>query len=66
LNKAARTRAGVHKAEDYNKTKDAPGITAKLDPLAMALNSRSFRRLLRCLGHPDYASQSARPARDAT
>lgn len=35
---------------------------ASPDPLRMAQNSRSFRRYLRVIGHPDYAEQSKLPA----
>lgn len=42
----------------YNKTHDAMQIMAKADLLRIAENSRSFRRMLRCVEHPSYAHQS--------
>lgn len=46
---------------DYHKRKDAAQITSMQNPTAMALHSRSFRRLLRVLGDPAYKNQSCRP-----
>jgi hypothetical protein len=45
----------------YNKTRDAVEIMMKADMLRIAENSRSFRRLLRCVNHPRYADQSKEP-----
>lgn len=45
-----------------NKHHFAKRIVENLDPLRMAQNSRSFRRYLRVLGHPDYKDQSKDPA----
>ncbi len=47
----------------YSKVEDAVRIMALADPLRMAANSRSFRKLLRELGHPKYKDQSLLPAR---
>ncbi|MBI4500040.1 MAG: DUF4276 family protein, partial [Gemmatimonadetes bacterium] len=57
LSRAARGAA-------YSKTADAMQILNYTDPDQMALNSRSFRRFLRVLGHPNYLDQSrsSRPA----
>lgn len=46
----------------YAKVEDAKRILGRADPLRMATNSRSFRRLLRVADHPAYARQSKRPA----
>jgi Domain of unknown function (DUF4276) len=45
----------------YRKALDGPRILALADILAMGRNSRSFRRFLRCLEHPQYAAQSRHP-----
>jgi hypothetical protein len=45
----------------YNKRNDSRLILAAADVSKMAANSRSFRRFLRCVGHPDYSGQSRRP-----
>ncbi len=42
----------------YSKTQDPPRILSVVDPLEMARNSRSFRRFLRMLDHPDYRTRS--------
>jgi hypothetical protein len=47
--------------EAYSKVVDAKKIMSIADPLEMAANSRSFRRLLRQLEHPRYVRQSRRP-----
>jgi hypothetical protein len=47
----------------YSKVEDAVRIMALADPLRMAANSRSFRKLLRELQHPKYKDQSLLPAR---
>lgn len=46
----------------FQKVKDAQRILGHADIHRMAENSRSFRRLLRCVGHPAYAGQSRNPA----
>ncbi|HEX9987345.1 MAG TPA: DUF4276 family protein [Chloroflexia bacterium] len=48
---------------NYSKVGDAKKIMDSADPLRMAANSRSFRKLLRELGHPKYRHQSRSPAR---
>lgn len=45
-------------AGEYCKRRDATEICRVLSPLIVAMNSRSFRKLLRTLGHPSYANQS--------
>lgn len=47
---------------EYHKRKDPVQLAKHLDPLRMAANSRSFRRLLRLIGHSAYSSQSRLPA----
>lgn len=54
-------RAAIN--HDYSKVGDAVRIMASADPLRMAANSRSFRKLLRELEHPNYKDQSLLPAR---
>lgn len=49
----------------YDKVTDAERILDRADVLRMANNSRSFRRFLRCVGHPAYASQRRAPADSA-
>ena len=49
------------KKSSYNKVLDSDRILARANPLRIAANSRSFRRLLRSLEHPRYCSQSRRP-----
>lgn len=44
----------------YEKVADAQRILAFALPRQIGANSRSFRRFLRVIGHPDYASQSKR------
>jgi hypothetical protein len=48
--------------KSYNKVPDSQLILGTADPLTIAANSRSFRRLLRVLGHPAYSTQSRHPA----
>jgi len=48
---------------DYNKVQDAKRILSQADVLAMAGNSRSFRRMLRVADHERYRNQSRAPAR---
>lgn len=45
----------------YHKVKDAGRILGQADVSNMATNSRSFRKFLRCVGHPAYATQSRAP-----
>ena len=40
----------------YSKVQDAVRIMQKADPHSMAMNSRSFRKFLKSLGCPHYAS----------
>jgi hypothetical protein len=47
----------------YEKNKHPRAILEKADCKRIAGNSRSFRRFLRLLEHPDYLDQSRRPAR---
>lgn len=54
---------GAAISEAYSKVEDAVRIMALADPLRMAANSRSFRKLLRELQHPKYKDQSLLPAR---
>jgi len=46
----------------YHKTNDAQQIMERADPVAIAKNSRSFRKLLQLLGSPLYAGQTSTPA----
>ena len=52
----------IVKHHDYSKVKDAVQIFTYAEPERMARNSRSFRRLMRVLGHHSYRQQSRRPA----
>ena len=45
----------------YDKKRDSIAITQKMNPMAVALNSRSFRRFLRIVGVQKYINQSKRP-----
>lgn len=47
----------------YDKVVDAVSIMKVADPLAIAANSRSFRKLLRTVQHPLYRDQSRRAIR---
>lgn len=49
------------KDRDYQKGTDDIAICRLLRPEVMGENSRSFRKLLRVLGHPNYLTQSRRP-----
>ena len=51
----------AHK-QPYSKVPDSMRIMERAQPLAIAGNSRSFRRLLRVLNHGTYSKQSKRPA----
>jgi hypothetical protein len=51
----------IVRRHDYSKVKDARRILAVAEPLRMARNSRSFRRLLRLIDHNSYRQQSRRP-----
>ena len=44
----------------YSKVRDSKIILAAADPLKIAENSRSFRRLMRIIGHELYRSQSVK------
>jgi rhodanese-related sulfurtransferase len=44
--------------KDYSKVEDALRILSRSDALEMGKHSRSFRKLLREAGHPQYAHQS--------
>ena len=46
----------------YGKVRDSAQVLAHADIREMGRNSRSFRCLLRRLGHPDYPDDSRRPA----
>ncbi len=48
-------------SQSYQKVKDSVRILQKAEPLKMGSNSRSFRRFLRCIGHPAYQTQSRLP-----
>ncbi|MDQ3411518.1 MAG: DUF4276 family protein [Chloroflexota bacterium] len=48
---------------EYDKVADSKRILAAANVDEIAANSRSFRRFLRCLGHPDYLHQSRSPRR---
>jgi Domain of unknown function (DUF4276) len=48
--------------DDYDKVQDSKRILSSADPLEMARNSRSFRKLLRCVDHPNYREQSRLPS----
>lgn len=48
----------------YNKRKDAIEICKVIDPLIVAKHSRSFRRFLRTMCHPQYRGQSRLPCRE--
>jgi hypothetical protein len=45
----------------YSKVPDSQRILERADIQRIAANSRSFRRLLRVVGHPGYAGQSRLP-----
>lgn len=47
--------------QPYHKRHDPKKIAEHQTPEKMAKNSRSFRRLLRVLEHPQYVSQSKKP-----
>ncbi len=51
----------ICKGGDYHKRKDAAQITQSQNISAIARNSRSFRKFLRTLQHPDYTEQSKLP-----
>jgi hypothetical protein len=48
--------------QPYDKVRDAVRVMRVADVKKMARNSRSFRRLMRVIGHPSYIDQSRRPA----
>ena len=45
----------------YHKKDDSARILSLADPMAIARNSRSFRRFLRVIGHRSYTDQSRTP-----
>ena len=45
----------------YAKVEDSKRIMDRAEALKIGANSRSFRRLLRCLDHPTYHDQSKKP-----
>lgn len=47
----------------YQKVKDGHLLLSAANPTILAANSRSFRRFMRCIGHPDYLDQSRAPHR---
>lgn len=49
------------KGDAYDKVLDSRRILERADPVAIAANSRSFRKFLRCVGHPKYVAQSRLP-----
>jgi len=51
--------------KDFNKPECAVAICKKLNPARAAKNSRSFRKLLKTLGHPDYV-ETKRPPQGST
>ena len=51
------------RGDAYDKVQDAKRILEEVDVAQLAANSRSFRRFLRVIGHPEYRSQSARACR---
>ncbi|MEZ4777290.1 MAG: DUF4276 family protein [Bacteroidia bacterium] len=56
--------AEIHKVVKGNRVRKSiwgQEIAAKCDPDEMGRNSRSFRRFLRLLQHPDYMTQSKDP-----
>ena len=56
LNRCARSSG-------FDKVSGAKAICERISPIRAAKNSRSFRRFLRTLGHPAYATQSRHPVR---
>lgn len=46
---------------EYHKRRDAAQITDLQDVSSIGNHSRSFRRFLRLIGHPDYIAQSKNP-----
>jgi hypothetical protein len=60
---AQRILVSAAQGEAYSKTTDAVRIMKIAQPLAIAANSRSFRRLLRKFHHPSYLDQSFDPAK---
>lgn len=53
---------GICIKKSYNKGLDPKIIMAKQRPEYIAKHSRSFRRLLRIIGEPNYSNQSKEPA----
>lgn len=52
----------ITRGPSYHKRRDAAAITEKQDPVRVALNSRSFRRFLKLISHPNYRCQSKYPS----
>lgn len=50
--------------KNYHKRNDPPAIMSHLLPDRIAQNSRSFRRLLRVVGHNTYLNQSKNPVKN--
>jgi hypothetical protein len=59
--KAESLLARICHKDSYNKRSDPPRILSRAHPERIARNSRSFRRFLRLIGHPNYKSQSRSP-----
>lgn len=55
LSECCQSRSGYQKVKDSRRILEAASVDR------IASNSRSFRRLLRCLGHPAYISNSRHP-----
>jgi len=47
----------------FNKPECAVAICRRMDPTRAAKNSRSFRKFLKTLGHPDYPAEISPPGR---
>ncbi len=61
VSRPLRLIGSICEKKDYHKSDDPIRIMRHQDPLRVAANSRSFRRLLRVLGCPQYAAQSRNP-----
>jgi hypothetical protein len=58
---ALRILKDASRRDAYSKVADAVRILRQASPEQMALNSRSFRRMLRLVEHPAYVDQSKVP-----
>jgi hypothetical protein len=58
---ALRMLEGVSKGDSFHKVDDAIKICRAARPENIAKESRSFRRFLRIVEHPDYQAQSRQP-----